>query len=176
MTAMQQAFDRASGEKTPWNPSRRAIARVKNPLPAPTECPRCGGRHVDIARNSEIYGRDYGEWPWAFLCRGCGAYVGMHPFTGIPLGTLADAPTREARKRAKAAFNPLWQSGAMTRTEAYSWLASRLGVAVAACHIGWFDVAMCQLVEHECLTIASSSRRRNSSSDAAQPPRSRSGQ
>ncbi|WP_446333007.1 zinc-finger-containing protein [Burkholderia pseudomallei] len=114
-------------------------------------------------RNNAIYGRDYGEWPWAFLCRGCGSYVGMHPFTDIPLGTLADAATREARKRAKAAFNPLWQSGSMTRTEAYTWLAARLGVAVAACHIGWFDVAMCQLVEHECVTTPAWARTRPTS-------------
>ncbi|WP_255218891.1 zinc-finger-containing protein [Paraburkholderia kururiensis] len=158
---MQHAFDRASGEKTPWNPSRRAIARVKNPLPAPTECPRCGGGPVEVVRNAEIYGRDYGEWPWTYLCRHCRAYVGMHPFTAIPLGTLADAPTREARKRAKAAFNPLWQSGEMTRTEAYAWLAARLGIAAAACHIGWFDVAMCQAVEHACLTTSARGRTRS---------------
>ena len=130
---------------SPWNPSRRAIARVKNPLPTPTECPYCAGK-VSIVNNSEIYGRAYGEWPWAYRCGGCGAYVGMHPFTAIPLGTLADAPTRQARSRAKDAFNPLWQSGQMTRSEAYAWLAARLGIATAACHIGWFDAETCQRV------------------------------
>jgi hypothetical protein len=146
MNAMQEAFDRASGGKTPWNPSRRATARVTNPLPQPTTCPYCPGS-VSIVNNEEIYGRPYGEWPWAFLCGGCGAYVGLHPFTGIPLGTLADAPTREARKRAKAAFNPLWQTRLMTRKEAYAWLAKMLGLAsVDVCHIGWFDVATCDRV------------------------------
>jgi hypothetical protein len=53
---------------------------------------------------------------------------------------------REARKRAKAVFNPLWQSGRMSRTDAYAWLADQLGVAVAECHIGWFDVAQCDRV------------------------------
>jgi hypothetical protein len=71
----------------------------------------------------------------------------MHPFTAIPLGTLANAATREARKKAKAAFNPLWQGKRMSRTEAYQWLASALGIAnVEECHIGWFDVAMCERV------------------------------
>lgn len=75
------------------------------------------------------------------------AYVGLHPFTAIPLGTLADEPTREARKRAKAAFNPIWQSGAMTRTDAYIWLAQQLGIENhEECHIGWFDVATCDRV------------------------------
>ncbi|VUD67788.1 hypothetical protein UKMH10_5551 [Burkholderia pseudomallei] len=148
VTALAEAFDRAAGKKgpcTPWNPSRSAMRRVRNPLPAPTECRFCGGA-VRIARNSEIYGRDFGDWPWAYLCGGCRAYVGMHPQTAIPLGTLADNETRAARMRAKAAFNPLWQRDGMSRSEAYSWLAARLGIAVGETHIGWFDVAMCDRV------------------------------
>ncbi|UIF90898.1 zinc-finger-containing protein [Cupriavidus sp. UYPR2.512] len=150
--AIADAFDKASGAKTPWNPSRSAIARVKNPLPAPVTCPHCGAS-VEIVSNALIYGREYGEWPWAFMCTGkfCDSYVGMHPLTGIPLGTLADGPTREARKRAKAAFNPLWQAKAMTRSEAYAWLAQALGIVnVGECHIGWFDVDQCQRVVEAC--------------------------
>lgn len=135
-----------SREVTPWNPSRRATARVKDALPAPTICPHCGGE-VKLVSNAAIYGREFGEWPWAFLCGGCRAYVGLHPFTGIPLGTLATAPMREARQRAKAAFNPLWQSGRMSRTDAYAWLAKEMGIPAAECHIGMFDVAQCELVQ-----------------------------
>ena len=133
-------------EITPWNPSRKAIARVRNPLPVPDTCHLCG-ECCGIVNNSEIYGREYGEWPWAVLCAGCGAYVGLHPFTGIPLGTLANAEMRDARKRAKALFNPLWQSGEMTRTEAYHWLAHAMGIPdVEECHIGWFNVEECNKV------------------------------
>ena len=133
-------------ECTPWNPSRRATARVKNPLPIPESCPNCGGS-VEIVDNARIYGRQYGEWPWALRCSGGESYVGLHPFTAIPLGTLADAATREARKQAKAAFNPLWQEGGMSRTQAYTWLADRLGLPdIGACHIGWFDIAQCRKV------------------------------
>ena len=128
--------------KTPWNPSRRATARVLNPLPVPTSCRLCGGR-CEIVNNGVIYGKPYGEWPWAVVCLGCGAHVGMHPFTGIPLGTVALAPLREARKAAKRLFNPLWRDGAMTRTEAYTWLAGELGIPVADCHIGWFEQDQC---------------------------------
>jgi hypothetical protein len=134
--------------KTPWNPSKRATARVLNPLPAPTICPHCGGE-VRIVNNSAIYhGRSYGEWPWAYACvnRACFAYVGMHPFTAIPLGTLATAEIREARKRAKNLFNPLWETGKarrMSRTQAYTKLADALGIPVGECHFGWFDVNQC---------------------------------
>ncbi len=134
------------GRKTPWNPSRRAVARVRNPLPVPETCQHCGSACA-IVGNEHIYGRPYGEWPWAILCSGCRAYVGLHPYTGIPLGTLATPLMREARQRAKYVFNQLWENGRMTRSEAYAWLAGELGIAdVEHCHIGWFDVAQCQRV------------------------------
>ena len=141
-----------TGLVTPQSPSRSATARVKNPLPAPTECPCCGST-VELVNNSEIYGRSYGEWPWAYKCVNddCDSYVGLHPFTGIPLGTLANSETREARKAAKSAFNPLWQKGGMSRSTAYAWLADKLGIANAnTCHIGWFDVENCIRVVEVC--------------------------
>jgi hypothetical protein len=133
---------------TPWNPSQRAMARVINPLPTPTRCPNCGSK-VEIICNSRIYGKKYGKWPWTFQCvsEKCNSYVGMHPFTNIPLGTLADTKTRQARKRAKAVFNPLWQNGPMSRKEAYQWLASALNIVdYENCHIGWFDVMTCDRI------------------------------
>lgn len=129
-------------EKTPWNPSRRATARVLDKLPLPTHCRLCGSE-CKVVNNSAIYGKSFGDWPWAVLCTGCGAYVGLHPFTAIPLGTLALGPLREARKAAKRLFNPLWRDGAMTRTQAYTWLAGQLKIPVSECHIGWFDEAEC---------------------------------
>lgn len=136
-------------EKTPYNPSARATARVKNPLPAPTVCRFCHGP-VEIRHHEDHYhGNSYGDWPWPWLyaCRDCDASVGMHPFTAIPLGILADKATREARKRAKAPFQRLYQSGRMTRDEAYRQLAQRMGIPHEECHFGWFDVALCQRAE-----------------------------
>ncbi|AMO55667.1 hypothetical protein GZ77_08945 [Endozoicomonas montiporae] len=133
--------------KTPFNPSTRAAKRVKNPLPKPESCNCCGGS-VEIVRNSEIYnGRSFGQWPWVYLCRSCGAYVGMHPLTDIPLGTLANRETRIARKRSKAPFELLHKTGKMTRSEAYRRLAEKLGIEKGQCHFGWFDVAMCERAE-----------------------------
>ena len=144
------AAPKHSGPPTPWNPSRSATARVKNPLPAPAVCPHCSAA-VGLVNNSEIYGRSYGEWPWAYSCTECDAYVGLHPWTAIPLGTLADADTRAARKAAKDAFNPLWQRGPMSRTEAYVWLAAQLGIPdVNDCHVGWFDIETCTRVIAVC--------------------------
>jgi hypothetical protein len=143
----------ARESKNPWtNPSKSAIARVRDPLPQPIICPCCGGR-VLLLNNEEIYGMPYGEWPYAFVCENrqrCGAYVGLHPFTDIPLGTLATAPTREARKTAKASFNRIWQGGRMTRSDAYAWLAARLGLAVRVTHFGMFDADTCARALEAC--------------------------
>ncbi|WP_347558537.1 zinc-finger-containing protein [Robbsia sp. KACC 23696] len=133
---------------TPSNPCPKAIARVKDPLPVPAKCPNCSGR-VELVENRAIYGKPYGRWPYAYLCanRTCDSYVGIHPRTDIPLGTLANKATRAARKRAKGAFAPLWESGEMTQDDAYAWLAGALGITpVGHCHVAWFDVAMCERV------------------------------
>ena len=94
----------------------------------------------------------YGSWAKGheverkkfWRCASCDAYVGTHAGTERPLGPLADRPTREARRRAHAAFDPLWRGkdkGA--RPRAYAWLAKQLDIPGSECHIGYMDVAMC---------------------------------
>lgn len=131
----------------------KSLKRVNNPLPIPSICPHCAG-NVKLMSNSVIYnGTEYGKWPYTYICQrdGCRAYVGVHPGTFIPLGTLATAPIRDARKKAKAAFNPLWEDGGMSRTGAYTWLATALGLKnKEECHIGWFDIETCRRVVELC--------------------------
>lgn len=129
--------------KSPWNPSKKAIARVKDVLPIPTRCHLCGHEEIAIVGHKDIYGRDYGEWPWCYQCRGCKAYVGMHPFTNLPLGTLADESLRQARKHGKEPFEKLHLSGKMDRNQAYEELALALGIEKSECHFGWFDEELC---------------------------------
>ena len=150
MSAQKTYTDPAT--KNPWNPSRKATARVKNPLPAPTECRYCGGP-VEIAHHSDVYGREYSDWPWMYRCAPCDAYVGLHPFTNIPLGILADRDLREARKRCKPVFERLFRSGRMTRSEAYAALADELRIPREECHFGWFDEARCEAARVASLTI-----------------------
>jgi hypothetical protein len=129
---------------TPWNPSRGATKRVTNPLPLPTHCRHCGAP-CSIVSSASVY--KYGDWPWCVLCSGCGAHVGLHPYTNIPLGTLATPSIRAARKRAIRAFNTLWESGEMTRKEAYAWLAQEMHIDdVNESTIARFDTAYCSRV------------------------------
>jgi len=128
--------------------SRRALARVKGPLPVPTVCRYCQGV-VELVGNETVYGSPFGQWPYLYLCTGCRAYVGLHPDTDIPLGTLADKDLRLARKSAKALF--LAANEDVSRSSAYQWLADQMGIDVSDCHFGWFDIHQCRQAKVACL-------------------------
>src|SRR5574338_742435 len=126
-----------------------AVARVKSgPLNAPGICRYCKGE-VKLVNNAEFYkGREYG-WPLAYYCSSCGARVGCHPGTDIPLGSLADAPTMKARREAHEAFDRLWQGKApWHRAQAYKALARAMHRRHA--HISWMDEKECKRVVSLC--------------------------
>jgi hypothetical protein len=60
---------------------------------------------------------------------------------------MADAELRAWKIKAHAALDPLWRGN---RSAGYRWLARRLGIAAAECHIGLFDVETCQRVIEVC--------------------------
>lgn len=125
-------------------------------------CPYCH-RNAALVSGAAIYpGRHDLAGLKFWQCEPCGAWVGCHragsweyidgkrvTHVGIePLGRLANAELRTAKQRAHAAFDPLWKDGSMPRREAYRWLAGKLGISEANCHIGMFDVAACVAVVH----------------------------
>jgi hypothetical protein len=114
-------------------------------------CPYCGG-HPKLADSQEIYGKSYGPM---WICRPCGAYVGCHKGTNKPLGTLANAETRELRKRVHAMFDPLWKSRRIHRTNAYGALAEEMRIERRHCHIGMFTSEQCRAAIEAIKTIRS---------------------
>ena len=98
-----------------------------------------------------------------YACKPCDSYVGCHKGTIIPLGRLANAELRRAKKEAHAAFDPIWKDRfeqksqidpsykkAMARSGRYKRLAELLGIEMKECHIGMFDVDMCRRVVQLC--------------------------
>jgi hypothetical protein len=79
-----------------------------------------------------------------YRCSPCNAYVGCHPQTNKPLGTLANAELRALRSQVHAAFDPIWKKHTMKRTEAYLWLAETLKISFKECHIGMFNKDLCE--------------------------------
>ncbi len=122
----------------------------------PVLCDYCQ-QSAELVDSVVVYGRSYGM---IWLCRPCDAYVGVHKNSPrhAPLGRLANAELRYWKRRAHAAFDPLWQrkmardrvSKSEARKLAYHWLAEQLGLSVQQCHIGMFDVATCQRVMEIC--------------------------
>lgn len=111
-------------------------------------CPYCE-KPAEYVDSSVVYGKSFGK---LYLCQ-CvpgWAYVGCHKTTGEPLGTLADSETRDWRKMAHAAFDPLWKEKGWDRGDAYKWLSYQLGIPQEQCHIGMFDVARCKRVIDAC--------------------------
>lgn len=129
--------------------SRKRLRKVLNPIPAPTECRYCGGP-VKLVNNSVLYRKPFGKWPYMYLCVPCDAYVGLHPGTDIPLGTLANKALRDVRKEHKATFYELIERLGIDRTEAYERLAEKMKIPHADCHFGWFDIEQCELAGRIC--------------------------
>lgn len=89
----------------------------------------------------EIIDRMIGESPWGRPRRNHGP---------TRRSAQPGSPLARARCQAHAAFDPKWQSGSMTRTEAYAWLAKELGISKKACHMLNFDMEMCLRVVSIC--------------------------
>ncbi len=112
-------------------------------------CVECG--HVGrLVAGVEVYGAAslYAKKMF-YLCE-CGAYVGCHPKTALPLGRPAGLDTRKARGRAHDVFDILWRAKMETgvaqyraRGDAYAWLARQLGIRGNVCHISMFDRETC---------------------------------
>jgi hypothetical protein len=64
------------------------------------------------------------------------------------MGSLADADLRHKRIEAHKAFNWLWESGLMTKAQAYKWMQAKLGIRSEHAHIAKFSYYMCdQLIQ-----------------------------
>lgn len=97
------------------------------------QCQHCG-QEAEWVENKEVYGRNYGSSYMIWLCRPCDAFVGCHQNTKQPKGRfLAKADLREARKKAHAVIDPLWQSGKYKRRTVYIRLKEAFGKEI---HVG----------------------------------------
>lgn len=108
----------------------------------PLICPYCKKEAV-WCENKEIYGRNYGNSYMCWLCKPCKAYVGCHNNGKAPLGTLANAETREWRKKVHARIDPMWKQGNISRKDLYKNLNRLFSKQY---HTGSADIEMCKKV------------------------------
>ena len=130
---------------------------------AAPRCPHCQSAAV-LVNGLAIYPRRPDLKALKFWqCAPCDAYVGCHKPGAwvetrngriasdgtLPLGRLADAELRRAKKAAHAAFDVFWfyeDNKTRARRAAYARLAEAMGIEVHDCHIGEFDAAKCRQV------------------------------
>lgn len=110
-------------------------------------CPYCQ-KETKWCENKEIYGRNYGKSYMCYFCRPCWAYVGCHQNTKKPLGTIANAETREWRKKVHAVLDPIWQNHQHKRSKReriYERLSRRIyGKNGKSFHVGESDIGTCK--------------------------------
>ena len=117
-------------------------------------CPYCQ-QAATLVTGQVVYPHRRDLWSKQFwLCPPCDAWVGCHGSSSNPLGRLADASLRAAKRQAHAAFDPIWREGLMSRTEAYAWLSRTLKIPGKECHIGMFSAETCQAVVEACADFA----------------------
>lgn len=105
-------------------------------------CPYCCG-NTEYVDSAVVYGTSYGM---IYYCKRDKAWVGVHKGTSNALGRLANDELREWRKRAHAAFDPLWKMGLYTRKNAYLALSRLLEIPFEYCHMAYFSVDTCKKV------------------------------
>ena len=118
-------------------------------VPAPRKskrqviCDHCG-RPAEFHGGTAMYpDRKDLEDRQFWVCWPCDAWVGCQRDSDVPFGALANEELRAARIAAHAAFDPVWQNGLMSRSEAHQWLAGGLGIALHECRIGRMPLGMC---------------------------------
>lgn len=109
-------------------------------------CLECGSTARRLSDGREAYPHRPDLFSKLFWFCDCGAFVGCHPGTKKALGAPAGKATKRARMDAHAAFDGLWKSRRMSRSEAYRWLAEKLGIEPRDCHIGHMTGEMARRV------------------------------
>ena len=87
---------------------------------------------------AEIY-RDCQNDRKLYVCHNypaCNTYVAAHPGTNQPMGVPANGDLRNLRIQAHRKFDRIWQTGIMTRENAYRWFADSFGLSLKDAHIG----------------------------------------
>ena len=117
------------------------------------KCPYCCSRAY-LRPASVVYGQkaSASDAPLYVCARfpACDSYVAAHKSSRRPMGTLANAHLRHQRIAAHATFNRLWQSGLMSKKQAYRWLQLKLGLPEEDAHIANFSTYRCEQVIRLC--------------------------
>lgn len=112
-------------------------------------------RNSNIRDASFVYGT-HSHGGQVYVCShypSCNSYVGVHPGTKIPKGTLANRELRQKRIQAHRIFDQIWQQGILSKPEAYRWVADKFCLTDKQAHIGQFSNYMCDQLIRESADV-----------------------
>lgn len=112
-------------------------------------------RNSNIKRCILVYGT-HSHGGQVYVCShypSCNSYVGVHPGTKIPKGTLANRELRQKRIQAHRIFDQIWQQGILSKPEAYRWVADKFCLTDKQAHIGQFSNYMCDQLIRESADV-----------------------
>lgn len=113
-------------------------------------CPYCGS--PVIYRSADGIYRDNSRGTMLYVCSHypeCDAYVRVHTGTIIPVGSMANHELRTLRRTAHHYFDQLYESGYMSKQDAYQWLADLIVAPLSEAHIGYLGEYYCKQVIEE---------------------------
>ena len=88
----------------------------------------------------------------AYVCSrypACDSYVMACPDTLKPMGSLAGPELRRLRQQAHVSFNKLYETGLMSKRQAYEWLSYITQSPMSHAHIGHLGDYYCRIVIRE---------------------------
>lgn len=107
-------------------------------------CPYCGS--PAFLHDASFVYHDKSNGGQLYVCSrfpACDSYVGVHPGTTLPKGTLADKSLRRKRIRTHKIFDQIWMNGILSKPDAYRWMADKFCLKLKDAHIGNFSEYMC---------------------------------
>ena len=113
-------------------------------------CPYCGSPVV--YRSADGIYRDNSKGTMLYVCSRypeCDSYVRVHAGTNIPVGSIANHELRTLRRTAHHYFDQLYESGYMSKQDAYQWLADLIMAPLSEAHIGHLGEYYCKQVIEE---------------------------
>lgn len=124
-------------------------------------CPYCGSPVV--YRSADGIYHDNRKGTMLYVCSKypeCDSYVRVHAGTNIPVGSLANHELRSLRRTAHHYFDQLYESGYMSKQDAYQWLADLIMAPLSEAHIGHLGEYYCKQVIEESRKLLNRNRQR----------------
>lgn len=123
--------------------SKRSKTKKRiQPTPKPN-CPYCLKKSILMGGN-KLYGQERLKYRLFYVCQPCKAWVGCHPDSDRPLGTIAKPALRRLRREVHRQLDPLWQKGKINRHRLYKKLAQKMEIDPKDCHVGFMDEPLCK--------------------------------